>query len=175
MDKIDPIMNVLSCIEILEWKLKDMHYGANDRYFNALHLLADQIDFGSDEDDLKEIYFLGFKNELPPEEKEIHALALTACPERPTEASEHMNEDLLRDIKAASESGISAVEAAKAEPGLPAGVHAVLDDVSKVFLKANGLCWRSLETDVVVDVSVEVASDGHVKNLLEKYMAGDDE
>ena len=54
------------------------------------------------------------------------------------------NRELIEALKDACESGLYAIEEAKREPGLFAGVHAIVDGVSEKMLVAKGLCFRSL-------------------------------
>lgn len=134
------MLEVLITIELIEWLAKDVHYRSNDQWFYALHLLADKVDFGSTEDDLKEAYFLGMQEALPPTEVEIHKAAVERCPD----VRAISNEDLVRTLYDACAAGILAVEEAKREPGLIAGVHAILDGASQTMLTIKGLCWRTL-------------------------------
>jgi len=134
------MLEVLIAIEIVEWLAKDVHYLSNDEWFYALHLLADKVDFGTAEDDLKEAYFLGMQEELPPKEIEIHKAAIERCPD----LSSVTNQDLVRSLYDSCAAGILAIEEAKREPGLIAGVHAILDGVSQKMLTIKGLCWRTL-------------------------------
>ena len=137
----DAIKDVLVFMELVEWMAKDVHYRSNDQWFYALHLLADKVDFGTAEDDLKEAYYLGFKNSLPPTEKDIHAASVEKCPD----VRGMDNRGLIESLRESSSDCLYAVEEAKREPGLAAGVHAILDGVSQKMLVINGLCWRSLE------------------------------
>lgn len=134
---------VLVAIELVEWLAKDVHYRSNDAYFYALHLLADKVDFGSAEDDLKEAYWLGQKEELPPTEKQIHEMSVAQCPD--VRSLDNMG--LVRALYDACANGIYAIEEAKREAGLIAGVHAILDGVSQTMLVIKGLAWRTLNGD----------------------------
>lgn len=134
------MIDVIVQIEIIKWIAKDMHYRANDEWFYALHLLADKIDFGNAEDDLKEAYFLGMKEQLPPTEGEIHRRAA----EKIEDTRAKSNMELIESLRVACENGLYAIEEAKNEVGLFAGVHAILDGISQNLLVVKGLCWRSL-------------------------------
>lgn len=135
------MLDVIVMIELVKWLAKDMHYCTHDEWFYALHLLADKVDFGSAEDDLKEAYYLGMKESLPPSEVEIHRLALEkAPPSRPKS-----NRDLVILLKDACTTALYAIEEAKREDNLFAGVHAIVDGVSQKLLVIKGLCWRTLE------------------------------
>lgn len=131
---------VLMAIRIIEWLAKDIHYRSNDQWFYALHLLADKVDFGDSEDELKEAYYLGFREELPPTERQIAELAMQKIPDLRTID----NLTLIRSLYDACSFGIYNVEEAKREAGLAAGVHAILDGISQRMLTIKGLCWRTL-------------------------------
>lgn len=130
--------DVLVYMMLVEWAAKNLHYGAEGHGFYGLHLLADKIDFGTSADDLKEAYYLGFKNELPPTMAELAQTAL----ERSKNASEGSDDTLIGSLLQACEDCLYAVEEAKREPGLPAGIHAIVDGVSQTMLTIKGLCWR---------------------------------
>lgn len=132
---------VLVQIEKAKWIAKDVHYRSNDQWFYALHLLADKLDFGSAEDDIKEAYYLGQKEVLPPTEKDIHEQAVSAMPDVRAVDNRSLVE-LLYNVLA---DGLYAIEEAKREAGLMAGVHAILDGVSQNMLVVKGLCWRTLQ------------------------------
>lgn len=161
--------DVLIAIETVEFLKKDMHYCANDEYAYALHLLADKIDFGSLEDDLKECYFLGFKGVLPPTEDLIHAATLDATANFPKKET---NRDLLQAVIGSAISGCAVVEEAKKEEGLPGGVHAIYDTISQVFLRARALAFMSLRKPAKEqEIQVNVAHASSVKDLVEMLSA----
>ena len=89
---------------------------------------------------VKEAYFLGMKEQLPPTEGEIHRLAA----EKIEDTRSKSNMELIESLRVACENGLYAIEEAKNEVGLFAGVHAILDGVSQNLLVVKGLCWRSL-------------------------------
>ena len=132
--------DVLVQIEIVKWLAKDMHYRSYDEWFYALHLLADKIDFGNAEDDLKEAYYLGMKETLPPTEEEIHAAAVAKIGVTKSKS----NLELIEALHNACDNGLYMIEEAKKEPTMFAGVHAILDGISQKLLVVKGLCWRSL-------------------------------
>ena len=136
----EKMIEVLVAICVVEMVAKNMHYRSCDELFYALHLLADKVDFGNSADDLKEAYYLGAKETLPPTEEEIHKLAV----ERIGETKGKSNRELIEALKDACENGLYAIEEAKREAGLFAGVHAIVDGVSEKMLVVNGLCYRSL-------------------------------
>lgn len=145
MEGVKTVFDVLVAIEALEWLKKDMHYRTNDEFSYALHLLADKIDFGDDEDDLKECYFLGFKAELPPTEEEIHKATALA-----TEiyVNKNTNRDLLQAVIDCAAFGVGIVEKVKKDPLLPGGVQGLLDKVSETMLRAKALAWMSLRNPI---------------------------
>ena len=132
---------VLIAMEAVKWMAKDVHYRSNDEWFYALHLLADKIDFGSAEDDIKEAYYLGETESLPPTEKEIAEGAAKIAEDVRTLS----NRELVERMKSACEDALYAIEEVKRIPGLFAGTHAILDGVSQNLLVVKGLCWRTLE------------------------------
>lgn len=134
------MLDVLVAICVVEMVAKNMHYRSYDELFYALHLLADKVDFGNSADDLKEAYYLGEKETLPPTEEEIHRLAV----DRMGDTKGKSNRELIEALKDACDSGLYAIEEAKREPGLFAGVHAIMDGVSEKMLVVKGLCFRSL-------------------------------
>lgn len=142
------MLDVLVAIEIVEWLAKDMHYRSNDEWFYALHLLADKVDFGTAEDDLKEAYYLGQLETLPPTEETIHRIAV----EKVGDTSVNDNGMLIERLKEACVNGVYIIEEAKREPNLCAGIHAILDGVSQKMLVVKGLCWRTLNKKVAEDV-----------------------
>jgi len=136
----DKMLEVLAQICSIRWIAKDMHYRSHDEWFYALHLLADKVDFGNGEDDLKEAYYLGAKEMLPPTEEEIHRLAI----EKVEVTKDKSNRELIEALHDSCDVGIYAIEEAKREAGLIAGVHAILDGMSQTLLIVKGLCWRTL-------------------------------
>lgn len=134
------MLDVLVAICVVEMVAKNMHYRSYDELFYALHLLADKVDFGNSADDLKEAYYLGEKETLPPTEEEIRRLAV----DRMGNTKGKSNRELIEALRDACDSGLYAIEEAKREPGLFAGVHAIVDGVSEKMLVVKGLCFRSL-------------------------------
>lgn len=132
------MLEVLVAIRIVECLAKDMHYCSNDEWFYALHLLADKVDFGSAEDDIKEAYYLG-QSMLPPSENDINKIVVERIGGVPEE-----NKGLVSRLGDACETLIYSIEEAKREPGMLAGIHAILDGISQTALTIKGLCWRSL-------------------------------
>lgn len=136
------MLDVMISVAIVEWIAKDMHYRSCDEWFYALHLLADKVDFGSSIDDLKEAYYLGAKEALPPTEEQIVKAAIEKYANLDTASMD--NRQLIEALATACADGIYAIEEAKREPALVAGVHAILDGISQKMLVVKGLCWRTL-------------------------------
>lgn len=147
------MLEVIAAVEVVKMIAKDVHYRSNDMYFYALHLLADKIDFGNAVDDLKEAYYLGQKEELPPQEKEICAKAVEICPD----VRSMDNEALVSELYNVCTNGLYEIEQAKREAGLMAGVHAILDGISQNLLTVKGLCWRTLHDEGKDDSDNRVA------------------
>ena len=135
------MLDVMIAVAIVEWIAKDMHYRSCDEWFYALHLLADKVDFGSSIDDLKEAYYLGAKEALPPTEEQIVKAAIEKAN---LDTASMDNRQLIEALAASCADGIYAIEEAKREPALVAGVHAILDGISQKMLVVKGLCWRTL-------------------------------
>lgn len=144
------MLEVIAAVEAVKMIAKDVHYRSHDMYFYSLHLLADKIDFGNSVDDLKEAYYLGQKEELPPIEKDIFARATELCPDTKT----FSNEALVSELYNVCANGLYEIEQAKREAGLMAGVHAILDGISQNLLTVKGLCWRTLHGENDSDNSV---------------------
>lgn len=158
--------DVLIAVETVEFLKKDLHYRTNDEYAYALHLLADKIDFGSLEDDLKECYFLGFKGFLPPTEDMIHAATLDVTAKF---GKKETNKDLLQAVIDSAAAGVAIVEEAKKEEGIPGGVHAIYDSISQILLRAKALAFMSLRKQVKEpEIRVKVAT---AKDLVEMLSA----
>lgn len=135
------MLDVIISVAIVEWIAKDMHYRSCDEWFYALHLLADKVDFGNSVDDLKEAYYLGAKEGLPPTEE---AIVKAATEKANLDTSTMDNRQLIEALSTACADGLYAIEEAKREPALMAGVHAILDGISQKMLVVKGLCWRTL-------------------------------
>ena len=135
------MLDVMIAVAIVEWIAKDMHYRSCDEWFYALHLLADKVNFGNSVDDLKEAYYLGAKESLPPTEEQIVKAAIEKAN---LDTASMDNRQLIEALAASCADGIYAIEEAKREPALVAGVHAILDGISQKMLVVKGLCWRTL-------------------------------
>lgn len=129
---------LLTLMLLVDWLANDLHYNSRGREFYEKHLLADRVrDLGSD-DELKEAYWLGFKNMSPPPDSEIAGMTIAAY------AKIVQGCDAMQALAKAFGMTLETVEACKAEAGLPSGVHALLDDVSKKALTYKFLIQASL-------------------------------
>lgn len=131
----DKVLNVIVAVERSKLAAKDLHYRAKGPSFFALHLLADKVDFGSSIDDLKEAHYLGFTS--LPKEMEIAKLVVAKPLANDSDELISLYEALL-DVT-------YTVEDAKREPGLQAGVHAILDSISQTALIVANLINRTIQ------------------------------
>lgn len=138
----DKILAVLETMLRVKWAAHDLHYRAHGEAFYALHLLADKVDFGTAEDDLKEAYYLGQMESLPPTDEKIIEEALM-----PARRVGNTNAELVANLMNACKDCMYFIEDAKRIPGLMAGVHAILDGVSQNLLTVSGLCARTLKNE----------------------------
>lgn len=132
--------DVLAWMKVVEWTAKNLHYNSDGKGFYGLHLLADKVDFGTSEDDLKEAYYLGYLQELPPTEIDICARAAEVAKGIVTTQDDMLVEILMK----ACENGLYVIEEAKREAGMFAGIHSIVDGISQKMLVIKGLCWRTL-------------------------------
>lgn len=138
----EKILEVLASMLRVNWAAHDLHYRAHGEAFYALHLLADKVDFGTAEDDLKEAYYLGQAESLPPTDEDIVEQAVLHV--------RHVGEtnaELVANLMNACKYCMYSIEDAKRIPGLMAGVHAILDGVSQNLLTVSGLCARTLKNE----------------------------
>lgn len=138
----DKILAVLASMLRVNWSAHDLHYRAHGEAFYALHLLADKVDFGTAEDDLKEAYYLGQSESMPPTDEEIIDKAVL-----PVRRVGNTNAELVTNLMNACKDCMYFIEEAKRIPGLMAGVHAILDGVSQNLLTVSGLCARTLKNE----------------------------
>lgn len=140
MEELDSFKTLLALLCTIDWIANDLHYRSEGIEFYEKHLLADRIrDFGDAEDQLKEAYYLGFKEQLPPFDKEIAALATTLYSSIQVESC-----DFLHELKGAFCLLQQVIDACKKEPYLPAGIHAILDGISEKALTYKFLVQRQL-------------------------------
>jgi len=142
----EKIKELLGIMLAVKWLCLQLHYESNGASFYALHLLADRIKDGIDGkmDSLRESYFLGFMNKLPPHEWETADIAKKYCSGGETTS----NDELIKKVWSALDMGIHAIEDMKssASGAIPCGVQNVLDDISHVFIVSKFLCSSSLST-----------------------------
>lgn len=129
--------NILTLLVLIDWLANDVHYAVDTtKNFYARHLLADRVrDFGSAEDDIKEKYYLGFLNELPPGDDVIAGYAIKAKTE--------LNGDVLERLCGVFSLLSDTVESVGKET-LPRGVQNVLDDISSRSLTYHFLCSKEM-------------------------------
>lgn len=144
------MLNVLATMRVTEWVAKDLHYRSCGLEFYGLHLLADKVNFGSAEDDLKEAYYLRYEEDVPTE-AEIAASAIAMYNDI---AAHHDERQMARGLVEACSAVIVAVEEAKRTPGLLAGIHAILDGISQKALIIKGLAIRTANERVVATTTV---------------------
>lgn len=127
--------NILTLLVLIDWLANDVHYAADTtKNFYARHLLADRVrDFGSAEDDIKEKYYLGFRNELPPGDDVIAGYAI--------KAKADLQGDALTRLCDALTLLANTVETFHA---LPRGVQNILDDISSMALTYKFLCEKEM-------------------------------
>lgn len=129
--------NILTLLVLIDWLANDVHYAVDTtKNFYSRHLLADRVrDFGSAEDDIKEKYYLGFCNELPPGDDVIAGYAI--------KAKADLQGDALKRLCDALSLLATTVESAGGET-LPRGVQNVLDDISSRALTYKFLCEKEM-------------------------------
>lgn len=133
------MIEVLSIMKVIEWIAKDLHYRSSGNEFYALHLLADKIEFDS-EDELIEAHFLG-NGLVPPTQNDIALLASKAYGYI---SSDGTNTSMLKAIYERCDYLVHLVEQVKRGSDVCAGVHAILDGISQNALVFKGLCARSI-------------------------------
>ena len=131
--------NILTLLVLIDWLANDVHYAVDTtKNFYSRHLLADRVrDFGSAEDDIKEKYYLGFCDELPPGDDVIAGYAIKAKGE--------MQGDTLKRLYDALALLSTTVESACGET-LPRGIQAILDDISSRSLTYKFLCEKEMRS-----------------------------
>lgn len=140
MEEIDSFKTLLALLCAIDWLANDLHYRSEGIEFYEKHLLADRIrDFGDAEDQLKEAYYLGFKEQLPPYDKKIAVVATALYNSIQAESG-----DFLYELKGAFCLLQQVIDTCKKEPNLPAGVHAILDSISEKALTYKFLVQRQL-------------------------------
>lgn len=136
------MQNVIVNLIVVNWICNDLHYKWRGHSFYGMHLLADRVrDFGSAEDDINEAYYLGFCNEIPPSDVSNASLA-TAQYKKVVDENGGCP---LKSLAAQFSYLAASVESAKRIEGLPAGIHAVLDNISQKALTYRFLATSSIE------------------------------
>lgn len=136
--------SILEMLMVVDWLANDLHYQFKGEGFYENHLLADRVrNFGSAEDDLKEVYFLGQLGTTPPLDKAVSARAADKydkiCVGNPS---------LLARLHCALDALAHQVEAEKNGAFLAAGVHAVLDEISRRALAYRFLVSSQMHREV---------------------------
>lgn len=129
-------------VRVVELLAKNLHYCSGGESFYGLHLLADKVEFEEDIDSLKEAYYLGSIEQLPPCEVEIAGLVAEKI--KGFVSEELSNEALVSSLMESSGQAIYTIEQIKSDTTMFAGIHAVLDGISQKLLVIKGLCWRTL-------------------------------
>lgn len=123
--------SILTILLVIDWLCNEVHYAKDTtKNFYSRHLLADRVrDFGSAEDDIKEVYYLGYKLTQPPKDEDIASFAISM---KGSLKNGSALSNLLESLDALSDT----VENIKSEDGnIPRGVHAILDDISTRALR----------------------------------------
>ena len=131
------MINVLARMKVCEWYAHKLHYGAISQSFYGLHLLTDTLDFGDNEDKLKERYYLGEIDKNVPGDYEIAKTAMDFY--NPPNTGEEC-----KSLCEACKNLAYAIEEFKRVFKPAGGVCAALDDVSGTALTVAGLCARTI-------------------------------
>ncbi len=135
--------NIIVAMNVCRWFAHELHYGAHGEGFYAMHLLADRLDFGSAEDDLKELWFLGEKKSYVPSDAVIAEQSIATY--KASRATEDMdNRSMVARLSEACTFLVCLIEEFKRNNSPTSGVSAVLDEVSKVATIMIGLCERTM-------------------------------
>lgn len=134
-------------MNVCRWFAHELHYGAYGECFNALHLLADRLDFGSAEDDLKELWFLGDRKSTVPSDSVIAEKSIALYKASKT-GDDMDNYSMVRRLSEACTFLVCQVEEFKRGMNPTSGISAVLDEVSKSATLMIGLCERTMSSYV---------------------------
>lgn len=136
--------SILTLLTVIDWIANEVHYATDtNNNFYSRHLLSDRVrDFGSAEDDIKECYYLGWLREQPPKDQTIAAYAIKYM------ESAHGDSaiDKLTDAMVRLSSTIETIKKS-VDPKMPAGVHAILDEISKKALTYTFLLSKESMND----------------------------
>lgn len=131
------MINVLARMKVCEWYAHKLHYNAIGNSFYGLHLLADILDFGDNEDKLKERYYLGEMDKDVPDDCEIAKAAMDIY-SAPSAGEE------CKYLCEACRILAYTIEEFRRVSKPTGGVCAALDDVSGTALTVSGLCARTI-------------------------------
>jgi DNA-binding ferritin-like protein len=146
----DPMLNLLVCLCKFDLVAKDLHYRAKGKPFYGIHQLADFVgEINRKADDINEVYYMGEKVEDPPERAYVAGKAAELVGKSGDEDA------LIKSLAEICQETASAVEVAKKDGTLPSGVHAILDDISKLALRAKGFMTRTMENSAVIGNAVK--------------------
>lgn len=142
---------VLSMIVAVQILCDDLHYRSKGNCFYALHLLADRVKAGLDQDldALREAYYLGEKNVEPPCTCEILRVGISkvdAIRQNIVCDGVDMNKCLILRLRDAVHNlfcYIETVKEAAKDSGMTSGTISILDGISAKMLTANALLDRS--------------------------------
>lgn len=135
--------DVIVAMNVCRWFAHELHYNAYGDAFYAIHLLADRLDFGSAEDDLKELWFLGEKKSSVPSDATIAELSI-ALHKASMATADMDNRSMVARMSESCTFLVCQIEEFKRNNSITSGVSAVLDDVSKVATTVIGLCERTM-------------------------------
>lgn len=131
------MINVLARMKVCEWYAHKLHYNAIGQSFYGLHLLSDTLDFGDNEDNLKERYYLGEIDKDVPDDYEIAKIAMDLY--TPPNAGEEC-----KFLCESCKNLAYVIEEFRRVSKPAGGVCAALDDVSGTALTVAGLCARTI-------------------------------
>lgn len=138
--------DVIVAMNVCRWFAHELHYNACGEAFYALHLLADRLDFGSAEDSLKELWFLGEKKSSVPSDAKIAELSILLHKAR-METDDMDNRSMVARLSEACTFLVCQIEEFKRNENPTSGVSAVLDEVSKTATTVIGLCERTMSSN----------------------------
>lgn len=144
---MNELLSMIVAVKILS---EDLHYRAKGNCFYGLHLLADRVKAGLDEDldALREAYYLGERMIEPPCTCDIYRSAIAksdAIRQNIVCDGVDMNKCLVLRLKDAVHNLFCYVETMKAAgtDGMTSGTVSILDGIASKMLVAHGLLDRS--------------------------------
>lgn len=140
------MMDLLSNLCMIGMLSKDLHYRAKGKPFYGLHELSDKIwTIRHLSDELTEVFFLGEKGSVPPEQSAIAMKASLGLEHLGIRDFGGNNDEdaILMALYQACQNCAKAVETAKASGSFKSGTNAVLDEISKLALLFGGLIART--------------------------------